>query len=102
MSEEFSELRRRLERLEGSQNELQTLMRESTLMNAMLNETLSEVKDAVRDLREELHKIHNLEIRVHSIEIAISGAKWLITTIVGTVIVVVIGFVLRIFGVESD
>lgn len=46
------DLRRRVERLEGIQAELQALMRESTLMIARLNETLVELKQELIKMRD--------------------------------------------------
>ena len=49
---EPDDLRRRVERLEGIQSELQALMRESTLMIARLNETLIELKTELVKMRD--------------------------------------------------
>lgn len=49
---EPDDLRRRVERLEGIQSELQALMRESTLMIARLNETLIELKTELIKMRD--------------------------------------------------
>lgn len=49
---EPDDLRRRVERLEGIQSELQALMRESTLMIARLNETLVELKAELVKMRD--------------------------------------------------
>lgn len=96
MSEPSDDLRRRVERLEMIQSELQALMRESTMMAARLNETLIELKNEFRDMRVELRDIHDLELEVANLKTGFAAIKWLGMTAGGGGVLMVLAYLFKV------
>lgn len=89
MTEPHDDLRRRVERLENIQAELQALMRESTLMIARLNETLMELKG-------ELVKLRDTEKDVARMKVSLSVVQWLGGTIASSGVVMALAYVFKV------
>lgn len=89
MATDDDEIRRRLERLEGIQAELQALMRESTLMIARLNEI-------VDDIKKELGRLPEAEKEVARIKVSVSFAQWIGGAIVSSGIVLILAYVFKV------
>lgn len=83
------ELRRRIERLEGIQAELQLLMRESTLMIKRLNDTLVELKAELAQTRE-------TEKEVAKMKVSLSVTTWVGATIGTTGLGLVLAYLFRV------
>ncbi len=70
MAEPYDDLRRRVERMEMVQSELQALMRETALMISRLNETLL-------DLKHEIVKMRDNDLKdVAKMKVSLSIVQW--------------------------
>ena len=87
--EHNDDLRRRVERVESILAEHQSLMRESTLMISRLNETLTELKEEIKKMRE-------IEKEVARMKVSITAVNWIAGTITTLAIGGVIAFLFKV------
>lgn len=89
------DIRRRLERLEQIQGELQALLRESTLMTSRLNETISDQREEFKQMRSELKELRQLELDVANLKLGFSAVKWFAAAVASTAILMVISYIFQ-------
>lgn len=92
---EPDEIRRRVERLENIQGELQGLLRDNTSMTARLNETLIELKEEIKDLRIEMKQFRQLEVDVSNLKLGFAAVKWFAATIGGGGLLMVLAYLFK-------
>ena len=95
------DLRRRLDRLEQVQAELQNLFRDVAMTNARINDSLLDLRGDIRDFRDELKTLREFERDLTSIKGALSLLKWVSATIVGTALTGAVAFLMNKFGLNS-
>jgi predicted PP-loop superfamily ATPase len=94
--EDPGDIRRRLERLEQIQGELQALLREASLMNARINDSLIDLKDEFKEFREENKKIQLIQLDVASLLTGFAIVKWVAATLGGGGILMVLAFLFKV------
>lgn len=87
------EIRRRLERLEHIQSELQGLLKESVLMSARLNETITDQKSEFKQIRQELKELRQLELDVANLKLGFGAVKWFSAAVASTAIILVMAYI---------
>ena len=96
------EFRRRLERAENTQSELTRLLHENTSVTARINETLIDMRDnnkALRDdLRAESANRQRIEIDLNNLKTGFSAIRWLAMAIAGSAIAAVTTYIMQATG----
>lgn len=95
MSEPADDLRRRVERVEHVQSDMQALLRENVLMTARLNETLLELKEELRMHRTDMNEIHAIRLELANLKMGFSIGRWVGATLGGAGLVGALAFLFK-------
>lgn len=95
-----TEQQRRVTRLELTQSDLQSLLRENTHMTSLLNTTLvgmkEEFKQEFREMRQEMKVIREIELDIANLKLGFAAGKWLAGTVTGAIIAALVGLFFKL------
>jgi hypothetical protein len=88
----LDELRRRIERVEQGQLEVQTLFREANIAQIKTGEVISDMREDIRDITQDAKHWRVMELEVTKLKLGFNAAKWLISTVLGTAVLVMVNW----------